>query len=269
MSREAVLFSALYSAGFAWLPSRLAGSVCAALCGAGGLVATYGLADSAHFDVAGVHIEGQRNAGPVEIRHLANIPVGTKLWSVDLERVAEGISEHPWVASVHVERNWPNEVLVHVEEYSPVSLLQHHGLYYVDSEGEVFKRARTDDLDYPILTGLDADWADTHPAVARRIVSDAVAVLSAVDNDTLLSSAAVSEVRFSPDTGFAIVLRNGTELGFGFGEPTGPMKRLHRMLQTGLDLSLEAVRIDLSAQAVAVLTPLGEGANARSNASSP
>jgi len=263
------LFSALSSAGFASLPLRLAGSVCALLCGTGALAATYGYADSARFDVDEVHVEGLRNAGQIEIRHLANIPMGTKLWSVDPERVAAGIAEHPWVSSAEVARAWPNAVTVRVQEYEPVLLLRHRGLYYVDGEGEVFKRARTDDLDYPVLTGLDADWADAHPAVSRRIVRDAVAVLATVANDTLLSSTAVSEVRFSVDTGFAIVLRNGTELSFGFGDPTGPMERLHRMLRTGLDLSMDVFRIDLSAQAVAVLTPLGDGANVRSSASSP
>ena len=263
------MFSALSSAGFASLPLRLAGSVCAILFGTGGLAATYGYADSARFDVEEVRVEGHRNAGQIEIRHLANIPAGMKLWSVDLEAVAAGVAEHPWVSTVDVDRSWPNGVTVRVEEHEPVLLLQHRGLYYVNAEAEVFKRARTDDLDYPVMTGLDADWADAHPAVSRRILKDAVAVLAAVDNDTLLSSKAVSEVRFSADTGFAIVLRNGTELSFGFGDPTGPMQRLHRMLQTGLDLSKDVFRIDLSVEAVAVLTPLGDGADVRSSAALP
>jgi cell division protein FtsQ len=233
-----------------------------------GLAATP-LVDGEHYVVGEVQVEGIRHAGLTEIRHLANIPARTKLWEVDTHATAASVIAHPWVRSATATRNWPNGVTIHVEEYQPVLLVQQRGLFYADAAGTVFKRARTDDLDYPVLTGIDAQWADLYPAVAQRIVRDALKVLHGVAADSLLSTSAVSEIRFSEVSGFSIALRNGTELVLGFGDPTAPLSRFHRMLQSGLDLSKGPYRMDLTAPAMAVLTPLATLADARSAVATP
>jgi hypothetical protein len=66
----------------------------------------------------------------------------------------------------------------------------------------------------------------------------------------------LSELRFDARTGYTLVLRNGSELIFGMGDPSPPLQRLDQLIGVGLDLRIPQ-RVDLDAATVAVATPLG------------
>ncbi|MFH1465525.1 MAG: cell division protein FtsQ/DivIB [Pseudomonadota bacterium] len=191
----------------------------------------------------------------VEIRHLASIQWDAELWQVDLASVVQGVLNHPWVAEVDASRRWPDTVVIRIVEHRPQLLLQQQGLYYVDAQGEVFKRARSSDLDYPVLTGLAEGAVARHPEVARRVLRDAVALLDTVDASGEFTRADLSEIHFDEHEGFTLVLRSGAELALGFSEPAERLGRLARMRERGLDPSLPS-RVDLVPERIALVTPL-------------
>ncbi len=190
-----------------------------------------------------------------ELRHLADVRFGTPIWMVDLQRVVDGVMQHPWVVSVEAARRWPDTVVIRVREHVPVLLLQHRGLYYVDERGEVFKRARNSDLDYPLLTGLTPELTEQRPQVAQRVVREALALLADVESSVELSGDDLSEIRFHEQDGFTLVLRSGSEVALGFAEPASRLDRLTRLRQQGLDAS-SPQRIDLAPESIALVTPL-------------
>ncbi len=190
-----------------------------------------------------------------ELRHLADVRRDHPIWKVDLAGIVQGVMQHPWVASVEASRRWPDTVVVRVTEHRPVLLLQQDGLFYVNAQAEVFKRARGSDLDYPVLTGLDGELAERNPAVARRILREAIALMEQVDTSGELSSLDLSEIRFDSQDGFTLVLRSGTQLAFGFAEPSERLERLAKLRSSGLDTT-EPRRIDLAPATVALVSPL-------------
>lgn len=199
----------------------------------------------------------QPHCSAAELRHLADVRRDSPIWRVDLSDIVEGVMGHPWVASVEASTRWPDTVVIRVTEHRPVLLMQQQGLYYVNADAEVFKRARGSDLDYPVLTGLDPRLVEGNPAVARRIIGDAIALLGEVGDSAELSTDDLSEIRFHEQDGFTLVLRSGTELALGFARASARLERLAQLRASGLDAT-EPQHIDLAPSTVALVTPLSK-----------
>ncbi|MCB9761954.1 MAG: FtsQ-type POTRA domain-containing protein [Alphaproteobacteria bacterium] len=230
-----------------------AGVITAALSG----VVVYGI--SRYHDIARVNtveVVGNERATELAVRHLADVRLGAPLLLLDLEQIVDDVVRHPWVAEATVSRHFPGTLRVEVREHHDVMLLAHDGgLYRVNDQGEVFIRARSSDLDRPILTGLSDELVDHHGPVARRVVSSALATLHSVDGCDALSAEDLSEVHFDPSLGFTLRLRNGGAVHLGFQDPADQLRRLDAMVASGLDLS-RPVRVDLDLDGLAVATPI-------------
>ena len=181
--------------------------------------------------------------------------VGDRLLSVDLDRVVASVKRHPWVAEATIRRKFPGTVGISVEEHLPKLLLAHRGLFFVSSKGEIFVRARTLGVDLPVLTGVPSSLIDEQPAVAQRIIDEALMVLASVNASSALDSVDLSEIRFDRTLGFSLHLRNHSRIHLGFRSPQDQMTRLEQMLRQGLDLT-SSLEVDLDMDDMAVATPL-------------
>jgi cell division protein FtsQ len=229
---------------------------------AGGVVATviglvaHELAEGEAWEVSSVQVVGNVRVSDEAVRHLADIRTGEHLFAVDLEGALHRVAAHPWVARAEARRLVPGTVELVIEEHEPVLLLALDELWYLDRAGRPFALARTDDLDYPLLTGLDPRLVDARPDLAAAVVQGALHLLAAVDGNPRAGVDQLSELRFDGELGFTLVLRNGTELVMGFGDPQTPLHRLDQLIRAGLDIG-RPHRVDLDADRVAVVTPLG------------
>ncbi len=201
-----------------------------------------------------VEIVGNHRATEVAIRHLAQVPTGAHLGSLDLDRVRQQVERHPWVAEAQVARLLPSTLRIEVREHQPVLLLALDQLWYVDAQGHPFKPADSQDLDYPVLTGVPRELVSTRPELAQATVQGALRLLEAVDDGPLRRDQ-LSELHFDDRMGYELVLRNGSRLRVGFDDPAPALERLERMLRHGLDLA-SPQEIDLVPQTVAIATPL-------------
>lgn len=204
-----------------------------------------------------VVIEGAHRADPAALRHLADLHNGTTMWGVSLDGARHGLLRHPWVARATAERIWPDTVRLVVEEHVPVALLvQGDGLWYVDTDGTVFLAARGDDLDYPVVSGLDPALAKADAELGRVVVRDAIRLVDALDARGLVPRADVSEVAFDRDRGFVVHRRVGARIAFDFGRLDEQMDRLDVLVHrqgVGLDRPL---LIDLAPPTLAIVRPL-------------
>ena len=101
-------------------------------------------------------------------------------------------------------------------------------LWLVDNDGEVFRRADSGALDYPILTGITPELTQEHPKVARAVIDDALNIHKAVDGDDQIALAELSEIHFDANAGFSLILRSGTRVLLGFADPAPALDRLSR-----------------------------------------
>ena len=207
------------------------------------------------FQVRDVVFVGNDRAEPVQLRHLANVRAGTHLFHADLTRAVRGVEQHPWVHEATARRRFPGAVEIHVREHAPTLLLALDALWLVDADANVFKRADSNLLDFPVLSGLTPQLLEAHPGVAKAVIQEAIAVHSAVEADEQLAIADLSEIHFDQRTGFALVMRTGSRIVLGFADPAPALDRLARMRERGLDLNVPT-HIDLDAGKVAIATPL-------------
>mgnify|MGYP000901987626 CR=1 FL=1 len=206
------------------------------------------------FRVQQVEILGASRASPVALRHLARVPEGAHLASLDLAAVRADVERHPWVAEATVSRALPSTLRIEVREHQPVMLLALDRLWYLNAQGEPFRLADSDDLDYPVLTGFPPQLVEQRPELSLAAVRGAFRVLDALD-DAPIASSQLSEIHFDERLGYELVLRNGTRLTLGFEDPQPGLSRLSRMIAQGLDLD-SPQRIDLVPEAMAIAAPL-------------
>lgn len=202
-----------------------------------------------------VRFEGNTRASEAALRHLADIPNGTGLLGVDLRRAARGVERHPWVREAYGRYTWRGVALV-VEEHRVVALA-HLGdrLVYVDERGVPFLAARTDDLDHPVISGLDAELAALHPSMVPVVLRDATGLLDSLDARGLVPPSDISEISFRPTRGFTVHLRSGAQLLFGLDQHPAQLGRLAALVAEGVDLH-QRVHVDLAPSRVAIVRPI-------------
>jgi cell division protein FtsQ len=173
---------------------------------------------------------------------------GGNLFRMDLARAGRRIEAHPWVASARLTRRLPGEVLATIVEHRPAALVQLGGLYVLDDEGRLFKRAAPEDgLDLPIVTGLSREaWTERKPELQLRLFG-ALHLL-----DTWQAAgfpiASVSEIRLDEEDGFTLFAHDGTavqEVRLGSKEISLKLQRLAQVRAALARRGERAARIDL------------------------
>ena len=240
----------------------VAGSLAAVLFGVATL-ATAWLVRPDLMLVEHVQFEGAERATVAALRHLSDVRNGTTIWSVDADAAAVGVRRHPWVRAAHAEVQWPDTLVVTVEEFVPVAtVLLEDGLYYVDSEGTPFVTASGSDLDFPIITGLRLQHEGAHPDLARVVVREALSLVSLLDDRGLLFRRQVSEVSFSETVGLTVHAASGARVAFGLQDVEARVDRLAALITEGVSLA-EPLEVDLAPEKVAIVRPVvlggGEG----------
>lgn len=145
-----------------------------AIVGTGGFFAYQGLEKSDFFQVTSLKIEGCRRTSKNLIFDLSGIDIHANLLEVNVKKVESRIREHEWVESVKVDRQWPNRLLIEINERVPVAIVSlPEGLYYLDRKGTAFAQVLPpEDMDYPVITGVSSDWRKENgrvPALAEAL----------------------------------------------------------------------------------------------------
>jgi cell division protein FtsQ len=77
------------------------------------------------------------------------------LLAINLNEVKQKMEKHPWVRSVHVEKNFPHTLSIRAEKEEPRAIVAADKLYYINRWGKIFKEVDVGEkLDYPIITGV-------------------------------------------------------------------------------------------------------------------
>jgi cell division protein FtsQ len=114
------------------------------------------LSSHRYFAIAAIEVRGARVASPEAIARWAGIERGQNLWTVAPVLAEERLHAVPRLRSVHVERAFPDRVVIAVEEREPVALvLARSGPVLVDADASLFPPLPGESLEaYPYVTGL-------------------------------------------------------------------------------------------------------------------
>jgi len=212
------------------------------LLASGALLTAQMLLESGYFGVEQIRVEQQVRVSEGDILAASDIEIGDSLFDLELHMIGRKIEEHPWIARAEVERAFPDQVVIRVVEREPRAIIDLDYLYYVDKSGDVFKMLEAgDELDYPVITGIDRQYLLDNPDQTQDSLNLALALMNQLEVRPLFNLDDVSEIHFDQQDGLIMHTRIG-------GVPV-------RMGKQGFDLKLnrlEAIYEDLEPRLLAL-----------------
>jgi len=197
----------------------------------GGFFVTQLLLASDLFRVEQVVVEGNNLLKGEQVVALSDIEIGINTFTLDLGLIGRKIEENPWVDTTRVQRIFPKQVVIHIEEREPVAIVNLGYLYYLDTQGEIFKVLdATDNLDYPVITGFDYAKAQLHDAEYAQQLRRIVALLSSLSKRDLFGLNQISEVHFEKGGNLSLfTLDGGVKIKLGTTDYDRKLSRLERI----------------------------------------
>jgi cell division protein FtsQ len=204
------------------------------------------------FALREVRFAGLTHATEADLLARAGLREGSNLLALDLAAAARAMEAHPWVVSASLSRRLPGTVVAEIVEHRPSAQVQLGGLYLLDGEGSVFKRAGPEDaVDLPLVTGLPRDaWLRNRGAAQLRLYG-ALRLLEAWRAEGLALTA-LEEVRLEEDGGFTAFAREQAglqEIRLGASDLQLALRRLTQLRAALARRGERATRIDLDNQA--------------------
>lgn len=156
-----------------------------------------------------------------QIQKYTQVYLGQNLFRVDLKQLQRSIAARPEVEYIRVKRQLPNIVTIEIVEYEPVILVDLEGLYFVNMQGGIFKRALLPNdntgMQFPRITGLNRFWYQTHAAQCQTFLRKAIALYQTYLSKSNESRPFIEEIRlvFSNEEklgDFVLYTKDGMEI---------------------------------------------------------
>jgi cell division protein FtsQ len=185
--------------------------------------------ENPYFSVREIQVRGGERFGGSEIVALAGLKHGMNMWRIEPTTIERKVAKHPWVRRAVVRREFPRRVVIAIEERIPKAIVAMGRLYYVDSDGLVFKEVEEgEDVGFPLLTGLRAEELMSSDPASRRKIQDAVRLGDLMGKD----SHTISEIHFeAADRLVLYTTAYPLALHMGWGDWEGKLQRLDRVLE--------------------------------------
>lgn len=97
----------------------------------------YELTADSGLTVKTIEIAGRRFADKEQVRAALNIMEGESMARFDPKQAHQNLMDVRWVDKVHVQRRWPDSIIVKIRERSPIAIITgaKHKDYLVDRQG--------------------------------------------------------------------------------------------------------------------------------------
>lgn len=196
-------------------------------------VLVFGFLFSGDFPVKVVVVQGNKVAYADAITELSGA-MGESIFSVDSRTIAQRVATHPAVSSVNVTTEFPDKVVIQLNERVPV-LAWHTGdqVALVDERGDVI--AIADDPSLPVMVQTSGDGPTPGTRVATGIVQAALYVHEKLGTK-------LAQLGYDPASGLTVQLSDGRTVVLGDGVKI-PLKV--SVLQTVLTLPDQWTRLDV------------------------
>jgi len=163
-----------------------------------GKTAFQGLCRADFFRLTAITINGCRHLDKEQVLEQSGLDIHTNLLAMRTEDIIGRLVAHPWIDRATVTRRWPDEISIHIGERQPVAMINlKEGLCYLDKKFAVIGPvAPTDDVDFPVITGLEDLSAPVDREAGRSAaLSEALTLINQAERgNTYLPSQNISEI---------------------------------------------------------------------------
>ena len=182
---------------------------------------------SSYFQIKEIVVRGCKELTEKEILSYAAVKPSQNLLSINLSTIARRIDANPWVREVTVGREFPDRLIIDLQERTAVALVKRdNGFNLLDLDGVAFKKLdKNDEVDIPVLNGCYSDDAES-PLFAKSL--ELLRYLSASDEFPNIRN--VAEIHGHEVLGLSIFTDSGLCIRLGFDSYENKLKRLNVIL---------------------------------------
>ncbi len=192
-------------------------------------------------------VKGGGRVSKEEAVELSGIREGENILMLDAAAAADNIRKNPWVREVAVKRTGLDGIAIEITERTPLALIKLDGLYVMDAEGTVFKRASVEDGLYgtlPVITGFtEARLKDDPYGLTERTIE----LIRVLKDRRGFNIAEVSEISVDGALGLSVyTAAEGARIDVGvekFGEKLDALEKVLRA-RGGSFRGIEAVDLN-------------------------
>lgn len=186
------------------------------------------------WQVKTIQVEGLKRISKDEVLSILDLPSGVSIWDVNLAKLENRLSNHPWIEKAIVKWRFPGVVSVTVVERYPVAILCCNICLYVDEKGRLFSS-----VDRLKLSHDDIPWFDFCPVESGKIDRSYVVPSEILKSfSTLMQEVRKNfdtswreiEILYSQESGFVINYR-GIKAFVGANNIADNVKKLHYIVQ--------------------------------------
>ena len=167
-----------------------------------------------------VVVEGSRIISAQQIFALANVPLKSPMFQINVFEVRKQILQQPFVKSVQVNRHLPDALHIQIEERNPIASVNNGQLRYIDKEAYLLPQIESAiKLDVPIINGVDGiQQAKVGEVISNNELSEAIELLVTAASIDSTMYHFISEINmnngkdillYSTDVGVPIIVGRG------------------------------------------------------------
>lgn len=172
------------------------------------------------FNVSNVEVNNNENLKEEEIIMASGLLMDNNIFSVDISEMKENLIKHPYIKNVQVERNYPNGIIINIEERKEYTVLYCVGSYILlDSEGVILditqqKNEKMQDLSQ--INAMDVNQAYIGEKIILSESEDIDKLLEFLNLSKVIGLyGEISIVEINEDFSINFLLKSGTKVAFG------------------------------------------------------
>ena len=217
------------------------------LLGAG---ARYALKNLELFSLKQILITGEpQTISKEEILKRVQVPLGTNLYSLDLNQIRDRLKGSEFFKKISVHRRWPHTLVVDIQEFQTEFLLYTSRFYYVDREGILFKDITDtqDSRDWVIFTGITEEELLSRPNQVRKLLQQGFRLKEAYLKTEFAKNFGISEIHFEKNNGFTLYPeKQKYSIKFGYQDFGEKIEKLSQVLEKLHQNKVKFSSIDLN-----------------------
>jgi cell division septal protein FtsQ len=214
-------------------------------------VAAQWLLTTPRFAIVSVDVRGASRVPAALILAAAAVQPGTSLFRLDPRAVAARVEAIPEIRRADVVREFPNRVVITVEERRPFTLVHAGRLHWLDEEGRLLGAAPEAVVpQVPVVSGLsDEELTAMRSAPSPKALA-AIALIRALLRTGSTLAAEISEIDMSRKDGPLLYTIDGVEVRLGTEDWEERLARLEGVLARVAGQGVRAVDLRFRGQVI-------------------
>ncbi|MGZ6248501.1 MAG: cell division protein FtsQ/DivIB [Syntrophales bacterium] len=182
---------------------------------------------SPYFEIKDIVVRGCKELTEKEILSSAAIKPSQNLLAINLGTIARRIESNPWVKEVSIGREFPNRLIIDLQERTAVALVKRdNGFNLVDLDGVAFKKLeKNDEVDIPVLNVYYSE--DNDSALFTKSLELLRYLSTSKEFPTIRN---IAEIHGNEVFGLSLFTDSGLCIRLGFDSYENKLKRLNTVM---------------------------------------